>query len=233
MKTSEEIEIRPYDPARDLDGVCRTFKRAFHRSYWPMFDEADPQLARDVVGGLTSYGNGSTVAEAAGRIVGFLIGYADIELEASLRAGAILFGRMAPGLALGRYHASRRARRFLYDVARDFLPFVALSTPRTWPWCEVQVFGVDPDCQGRGVGQRLMDRFVSHAEEAGVHQVLVVTDTTLSWRFYPSYGFRRVTAAPIERAYQVSIPGEDVTALIYSLDLDHGGSSHRRPEFHV
>jgi ribosomal protein S18 acetylase RimI-like enzyme len=63
-----------------------------------------------------------------------------------------------------------------------------------------------------------MDEFVRQAGAGGLTRVDLGTDTELSWGFYERYGFERVAAWP-HHAYDYSLPGREVTAYIYSLDL--------------
>ena len=213
------IDIVSYDERDHLAGACRTYADAFHASYWPMIDEADPALVRDVLRGMTMFSNDTVVALDGGEVVGILVGYTGFAARRVAAAGTVLLARVVPGLLLGRYHASPRARRFLLDVARDLTVFELFGRPRVDPCCEVLLFAVRGSAQGRGIGRRLMDEFVRRARGAGAKLVLVTTDTTLAWQFYPAYGFERVRSAPLEYCYREALPGVEARAFRYALNL--------------
>ncbi len=214
-----EIEIRPFDLKADVEGAARVFGNAFHYSYWPMIDEADPDLAQDVVRGMVALCNRSLVATDEGEVVGVLLGYVGIEPRGCFAMTRLILARFLPRFVTNRYHLSARARRFLLDLARSWLPIV-FSEPVSSPASEILMFCVSSERHGKGIGRKLMDAFVSRAETGGAPRVVLGTDTTMSWQFYQSYGFRRILAVPMNRCYRVALPGEEVTAFIYSLDLD-------------
>ncbi len=56
--------------------------------------------------------------------------------------------------------------------------------------CEVTLFAVDPDAQGRGHGRTLMTRFVDHCREVGGSRITLETDTESNIGFYEHFGFR-------------------------------------------
>jgi ribosomal protein S18 acetylase RimI-like enzyme len=213
------IDIVSYDERDHLAGACRTYADAFHASYWPMIDETDPELVRDVVTGMTAFSNDTVVALDGGEVVGILIGYTGFAARRVAAAGTVLLSRVVPGLLLGRYHASPRALRFLLDVTRDLTVFELFGRPRVDPCCEILLFAVRGAAQGKGLGRRMMDEFVRRARGAGAKLALVTTDTTLAWHFYPAYGFERIRSAPFDRCYRESQPGVEVRAFRYALDL--------------
>ena len=63
-----------------------------------------------------------------------------------------------------------------------------------------------------------MDAWIDIVRARGYEKTTVGTDSTLSWRFYESYGFERVRDFPLKMYYH-SLPGVEVRGYIYSLDV--------------
>ena len=66
---------------------------------------------------------------------------------------------------------------------------------------EVHTIGVDPECQGRGVGRRLLDNLLAFAGQGAVF-LEVRTDNAAAIALYESVGF--VTIGLRKRYYRVS-----------------------------
>jgi len=64
----------------------------------------------------------------------------------------------------------------------------------------------------------MMDAWVEESRARGYARSTVCTDSLLAWDFYERYGFKRVREFPFS-AYHYSLPAEDVTSYIYSLDV--------------
>jgi amino-acid N-acetyltransferase len=59
---------------------------------------------------------------------------------------------------------------------------------------EVRTVAVDPVCQGRKIGHRIVTELLDAARELGVRRVFVLTFETT---FFSSFGFRQITGAPV------------------------------------
>jgi GNAT superfamily N-acetyltransferase len=217
------VEIRPYEPSRDLDGASRVVASAFRESYWPVFDEADPSLARDALRVLATHASHPLVADEGHEVVGVLLGTLGLGRARAIGALGVVATRLLPGLLLDRYGQSRRARELVGDVVRAWTPVVLRATPHVGAQGEVLLFAVQAARHGQGIGRALMDRFVATARGAGVPRIVLLTDTTMSWQFYPACGFRRIWAAPLGDAYRVSAPDHRPEAFFYALDVERPG----------
>lgn len=91
---------------------------------------------------------------------------------------------------LGRYGRIEN----LPGVLRNFMTTeLKLIINRPEADAEVNLFLVDSEHRGRGIGRMLMDRFVDAARRAGATRVSVYADDHASnWAFYEKYGFKRV-----------------------------------------
>jgi len=57
----------------------------------------------------------------------------------------------------------------------------------------IEMFIVDSSYRGRGIGTRLMDRFLKAAADTGARLVTLYTDDRMSnWQFYERKGFKRI-----------------------------------------
>ncbi|MFL7792052.1 MAG: GNAT family N-acetyltransferase [Anaerolineae bacterium] len=55
----------------------------------------------------------------------------------------------------------------------------------------VELFVVDSEHRGKGIGRALMDRFVTAAKNKGARVIALHTDQLSTWQFYEKYGFKR------------------------------------------
>lgn len=70
-------------------------------------------------------------------------------------------------------------------------PAVAALRGLPEPWCYVNVLGIDPAWQGRGLGTSLMRHAIARAEAAGLPMGLL-TGSARNVRFYERLGFRTI-----------------------------------------
>jgi ribosomal protein S18 acetylase RimI-like enzyme len=213
------VELRAFDPSRDLEAARRVVAAAFGHSHWPFFEDADPALTRDFVELLVGYGSHPLVAVTNNEVAGVLLGTHGPG-AARLPGAARVVARLLRRIATNEYHAGPRARRFLADVVRTWTPVVVRTSPHAGPQGEALLFAVHPERQRMGLGKALMDRFVATAADAGLPRLVLLTDTTMSWQFYEAYGYRRVSALSLGDCYRVSLPQHRATAFLYALDLD-------------
>jgi amino-acid N-acetyltransferase len=62
---------------------------------------------------------------------------------------------------------------------------------------EIRTVAVDPGLRGQKIGHRIVDTLLDAAREVGVHRVFVLTFET---RFFASFGFAEIDAAPVPPA---------------------------------
>ncbi|MDH3346350.1 MAG: GNAT family N-acetyltransferase [Kiritimatiellaceae bacterium] len=191
----------------------------FGHSFWPAIEQADPNLIKDNIRAVTVFGNQNLVADVDGTAVGILAGSVGIGPRAIL-SGLLknAFG-IFPKFAFNEYNASRKALKHMQLVIRNYLPFSLFKMPYSRPFCEVLLFTLDKKYRGRGIGRMMMDEYINRARAGGGKWATVCTDTTASWQFYPSYGFKRIVSASLNDCFAVALPNEEVEGYIYSIKL--------------
>jgi GNAT superfamily N-acetyltransferase len=222
MTQAAGVTVRDYNPVRDIDGVYRAFCSGFGHVFWPMIEEADPELIKDVVRALSALGNHNLVADADGEAVGILAGCVGIKPRLAASAFKQNLLVLLPRIIMNQYNATRKARKHIQLVNKNYLPFSIKSTPTFFPFCEVLLFVIVKEYRGRGVGRLLMDEYVRRVRDGGGKRAVVLTDSELSWWFYQAYGFKRIKSYPLRDCYAISRPGREVTGYSYLLKVGPG-----------
>ena len=215
MTALDAYRVRPFDPENDMNGAREAFVSGFHHILWPLIDHADG-LVDDIILTFHHMGVSSFVAEAEGEARGILIGGLPFEtahLIQDVRVGVSFAWRWLAG---GRRRcATPFARACLRRVIIGYLPF-EYRHPLTTS-SETLLLTSQKEWRG-GIGRVMMDAWVAESRARGYARSTVCTDSQLAWDFYERYGFRRVREFH-SSAYYYSLPGEDVTSYIYSLDI--------------
>ncbi|MCL0059350.1 GNAT family N-acetyltransferase [Dehalococcoidia bacterium] len=142
--------------------------------------------AAEVCDAVSTY---SELAIVDGEVAGFIFGR--IERHFTLMDKCRSVKRYLPLLGrflLGEFGPRRKLLQLLGPLAGE-----EQVLRRNVPPSEgrIEYFAVSPEYQGKGVGTRLMDRFVQYAGRYGVRAVSVFTGETVSFWFYERYGFQR------------------------------------------
>lgn len=215
MSATNIYLVRPFEPARDMDGVRKAFQGGFHHILWPIIEHADG-MVDDIILTFHRMGARSYVAEAEGEARGILVGGLLFEPGPLLRAAGLAAGlgwRWLAGARRG--DAQPFARACFRRVILGYAPFEYLH-PMTRS-TETLLLTSQAEWRG-GIGRVMMDAWVADSRRRGYRRSTVCTDSQLAWDFYERYGFRRVREFDMS-AYHYSLPGRDVTGYIYSLDL--------------
>ncbi|MHB8896627.1 MAG: GNAT family N-acetyltransferase [Candidatus Geothermincolia bacterium] len=207
--------IRPFDPCRDMDAVIRCYESGYGGTLGPLFEFSDRAAIEDIVMTDHRASSISLAAEAGGEARGILFGNLPAgpvdEVRQIWQVVALLFRRMVTR----RSEMQPLARAVLrHSVSRELLYFSHMPRGRA---AEVSAL-TSQERWRSGIGTALMDAFIAEARKRGFGRVDLGTDTELNWLFYEKYGFRRVAEWP-QHAYDLSLPGREVTAFIYSRDI--------------
>lgn len=198
-----------------MDEVIRCYESGFGPTLWPIFEFSDRRAIEDIIMTDHRAASVSLVAVADGEARGVLFGVLPSgpfdEIRHIRLVVAMMFrrlvsrrGEMRPFARIVLWHVVSRELLYYWHGLRGRAAVVeALTSREGW--------------RG-GIGTALMDVFVKEARESGFKRVDLGTDSELSWGFYEKYGFKRVAEWP-HHGYDYSLPGRDVTAYVYSLEL--------------
>lgn len=82
---------------------------------------------------------------------------------------------------------------------------------------EIRTIAVRPDCQGHGIGHRLVDALLASARELEVRRVFVLT---FAVRFFGRHGFTEIHGAPVSRQVYEELLRSYDEGVAEFLDLD-------------
>jgi ribosomal protein S18 acetylase RimI-like enzyme len=163
----------------------------------------------------------STYRELAiidGEVAGFIFGRIDRHFTLIDRCRSVkrYFALLKPFL-LGRFGRRRKLVKLLGHLLREEQELRRNAPPSEG---RIEYFAVSPEYQGKGVGRKLMDRFVRYAERCGVQALSVFTGESVSFGFYERYGFQRW--AEFHSPFASYLHGKPVKGFSYRLALHAG-----------
>ncbi len=208
-----DATIRTFDNKKDMPGAVQCFSEGFEHILWPIIRHARPSLQKDLVTFFYKMSTDCYVAEADHRICGIIFGAAPFRLKKLINALIFYLLCVLPKGLINVYGMNRLAYKHFFQLTVGFVPYFFYH-PHRWPMCEVTLFTSIKKHRGRGLGRRLMDRFVDTVRSRNHEGTFVCTDTALSYRFYEIYGFEPVKSFK-QRSYKYSIPDRSFTSLIY------------------
>lgn len=208
--------IREFRPSSDLDDAYECFVSSFSHNAWPIVDEADPQLIKDMILFLHHIGSKTLVAQADGAARGVLVGMLRPRLATAGHALAASTRMLCRWIA-GRYRLSSLAKKHLFQLFRGAFPYIYFDTSSD---AETLLLMSDKEYRG-GIGRALMDAWIAEVRSSGSHNACVGTDSTVSWDFYERYGYRRVREFDYN-GYKYSLPEEKVKGYIYWMEIAQG-----------
>lgn len=186
---SVDVTVRRAEPV-DLPNVARVHVAAFQGFFLAELGErflaAYYRTVLDYSAGIF------LVAEREGRVIGFVAGFlrpAEFyrmmsECKWRFVVPALLGIARRPGLLV---RIVRRSKRVLSGKASD--------APRAATACELSSVAVDPSTGGKGVGRKLVHKFLENAAAIGAHEVFLTTDAERNDAvnsFYLKQGFQCV-----------------------------------------
>jgi GNAT superfamily N-acetyltransferase len=219
FKDNEMIKenIRAFEIKKDMEGAIRCFNEGFEHILWPSIKYAKPSLHEDFIKFFYKMSTDCFVAEVDGEICGIIFGAAPFKIKSILNAILFYLLYVIPRGLVNSYGMNWLAYKHFFQLIYGYLPFFFLH-PNRWPMCEVALFTSINKYRSRGLGRRLMDRFISTVRAGSYEGASVCTDTALSYRFYEVYGFE-LEKSFIQRSYKYSIPHISFKALIYYLKI--------------
>lgn len=195
MSAAEDVTVRIAKTTRDWEGVralcCRTGDAGdpIEPSRWPFFAEAWIGPYQRLVPEWTY------VADAGGRVVGYLTGCPSTEAFERARAFRLTVPLLLR-IARGRYRWNADTRRFLrhalgLETGAEQRLRAALPATLHRDYPAHLHMNVDASCRRRGIGRRLLDRYVADLRASGVAGVHLVCGA-LPRDFYARLGFEEL-----------------------------------------
>ncbi len=163
--------------------------------------------------------NWTDVAYTSEGVIGFLFGRIDGYREEE-RPKRPLMGEVPTILRTFFEHdrMTPTLLRFIWGLLLTDLK-LKLLMPRSD--ASIEMFIVDSEHRGEGVGSDLIGRFLKAAGDSGSALITLYTDDmTSNWRFYERRGFKRLGTFHDNLTSYYS--GADARGIIYALDLGKG-----------
>ena len=118
------------------------------------------------------------------KVVGFLVGRTG-KNRLSLRERFDL-NKVSWGFLTGRYGKCKRRLRFSVNFLQTEAKVEFYGRKFD---SEVELFVVDGEYRGQGIGQSLMNHFTTHLRHKNRKTLYVYTNIECNWMFYEKYGF--------------------------------------------
>ena len=176
-----DLHYRPYGHG-DLDRCA-----ALAADAWPIasaISEDTHSLMNAYVKSSLLLSDYTEVCCTGGEVIGFLFGLPHKKLPGLKER--LELNRLFWGLIVGKYGPCKRRIRFLVSFVLTLLKVEWLCLRFD---SEVELFVVDAEHRGRGIGRSLLDHFVEHLREEDKRTVYLYTNMFCNWGFYDKYGF--------------------------------------------
>ncbi|MEM2839192.1 MAG: GNAT family N-acetyltransferase [Thermoplasmata archaeon] len=118
-------------------------------------------------------------------------------------------------LLLGLYGRMPHRLQFVRNGLKDDRNIAANSPEAD---AEVLYLVVDSAHRKKGIGKKLMSRFIDYAKRRGAKRISVyTTEPGSDWGFYESYGFRKYSS--FHDSFMTLLRNEEVKGMIYVFDI--------------
>ena len=211
--TREEPLFRQFR-ADDMDACSRLAWDAWVAGSDKSDEFADPRVMEGYVRTFVVRSNWTEVAYNSHGVLGLLFGrIASLKGKAGPRSLASKLG-MIPQFLFG-IHGQHVSPIVLWHFFMTEFK-VMVNVPRSD--AEVNLIIVGSKYRGKGLGKKLMERFVKAARDSGCRLVTLYTDDQASnWRFYEVIGFRKVTT--FHDGLTSYFVERDAKGIVYVLDV--------------
>mgnify|MGYP001592832089 CR=1 FL=1 len=212
--------ICEYDKTRHKQDVVRALRSAFAHNFRPFWENATGygEAVLDLLDAAADL-KLVLIDERDGSAGGAIFCVAPLTIERALCA--------ASGMAvftwrrlIGAVRMETEAKNFERELMRAYLP-IFLRYPLHHPHYEIVLFAMESRMRGKGYGRLLMDEAVRRMRARGADDISLLTDSTMSWKFYASYGFSRSHTHELGDAYRRPLASESEQAYIYNLSKNN------------
>ena len=211
----DNLSFRPFHP-KDLPACAR-----FAADAWPVVSALVP--GQDVVKLMHGYvelgripSTWMEVACISEKAVGLLFGRLEADCTLMTKLGTLFSGlRLGCKAILGQYGKIKKPLTLLRQGIAT-----SARVKKHMPESDaiVELFVVDSEHRGKGIGRALMDRFVTTARSKGARMIALHTDQLSSWWFYEKYGFKRWgTFTEVVSSY---LKGKTMEGYTYVMELE-------------
>ncbi|MBU0684865.1 MAG: GNAT family N-acetyltransferase [Thermoplasmatota archaeon] len=200
--------------ADDMDACSRLAWDAWVAGSDKSDEFADPRVMEGYVRTFVVRSNWTEVAHDSHGVTGLLFGrIGSLKGKAGSRSLSSKLG-MIPQFLFGTHGQHVSPVLLWHFFMTEFK--VLVNVPRSD--AEVNLIIVDPKYQGKGLGKKLIERFVGAARDARCRLVTLYTDDQASnWRFYEVIGFRKV--ATFHDGLTSYFVERDAKGIVYVLDV--------------
>jgi len=209
QQASEEPMLRPFRP-EDIHACTRLTWEAW--AIWPgePEDQVNPRVMEGYVRSFLVRSNWREVAYDSHGVIALLFGRIGKAEHGPLTSELT----MIPEFLFRRYGRPLSPVVLLHFLSTEFK--VLLNMPKSD--AEVNLFIVASTHRGKGLGTRMMNRFMDSAKKAGCKLVTLYTDDQVSnWSYYERRGFRRV--ATFRDGLTSYFTEKESKGIVYSLAL--------------
>ena len=211
--TQDEPQFREYKQG-DLDECTRLAWEAWAADSLEPAEIVEPRVMEGYVRSFLVRSNWKVVISDSQGVIGLLFGR--IGGSKAKEGGGSLANElgMIPQFLFGVNGQHVSPVVLLHFFLTEFK--VLVNVPRSD--AEINLIIVDSKHRGKGLGKKLMDRFIAAAKEAGCRLVTLYTDDQMSnWKFYEIYGFRKV--GTFHDSLTSYFAEKKATGIVYTLDL--------------
>lgn len=223
MKTGDSqpdqaYQIVPFDKSKHSVDVAEAMASGFSHDHWPFWSHSSFRFVYDVTRLMSSLCDLNFVVEerSTGKALGQIFCMAPSSKILSIKSLPLIL-KLITFSFLGLYFFRAVAWRHLFAL-RQFIPFLK-KHPKNSPHFEVLLFVMHESMQGKGYGNKLMDVAINEMNNRGADKVILLTDSTMSWKFYERYGYKRAVDINLGSAYKVAMGSEREYGYVYELDV--------------
>ena len=201
--------VRLFRP-EDIDACTRLAWDAWAIGPDETEEHVDPRVMEGYVRSFLARSNWTEVAYDSHGVIGLMFGRIG-EGERGAWLGEL---SMIPQFLFQRYGMTLSPMVLVHFFLTEFK--VLLNVPKAD--AEINLFIVDSKHRGRGLGTKLMDRFIASARDAHCSLATLYTDDQLSnWKYYENRGFRRV--ATFDDSLTSYFTERKAKGIVFVLDL--------------
>jgi len=222
-----EFEIVPYNKKKHSKTAAEAFASGFSHDHWPIWNHSSFRLTQDLLNVMASLCNLNYVIEekSTRKAYGQIFCMSPASSWKVVQSIPLILKTLLTLLS-GLYFLKKIAWQHVFAL-RSFLPFLK-KHPSHSPHYEVLLFVMHEKMQGKGWGKKLMDTAILEMHKQNAAEVILLTDSTMSWKFYEKYNFQRIIDISVGNTYKIAMNSSQEFGYVYKLDIPEKISSIKR-----